>query len=93
MLLAALALVVFAAACGLVLQGSHSSRPVTQGASAVDHGSDVWREAALAERGEVRELQHAIATALETHNERHAYLVLRGALERSAGHQPVRVSL
>lgn len=88
MLLAAFALVVLAAACGLLVRaGAPRPTPYDEPSAAV------WREAALAERSEVRDLQQAIAHALETRSDLYAHTVLRSALDRSHGYEPVRVSL
>ncbi len=88
MLVAAFALVVLAVACALVVRAG-APRP-----TAYDEPSaDVWREAALAERAEVRDLQHAISQALASRSDHDAHTVLRSALDRSQGHRPVRLSL
>ena len=90
MLLAALALVVLAAACGVLVA---AGRPTSYDEPSAAARAEVWREAALAERSEVRDLQQAIAAALDTRSDLYAHTVLRSALDRSQGYAPVRVSL
>ncbi|WP_309647273.1 hypothetical protein [Nocardioides sp.] len=92
MLLAAFALVVLAAACGILTRAG-APRPTPYDEPSAGAPAEVWREAALAERSEVRDLQRAIAVALDTRSDLYAHTVLRSALDRSHGYRPVRVSL
>lgn len=97
MLVIALALVLIAAACAVVLtEASRSILPqVSRHApvpAAATPATD-WRGAALNAHTDTKNLQFAIVAALESNDERNRAVILRSALRETGARVPVAVSL
>jgi len=96
MLVIALALVLIAAACAVVLTEASRSvlpqvsrqAPVAAATPATD-----WRGAALNAHTDTKNLQFAIVAALESNDERNRAVILRSALRETGARVPVAVSL